>query len=276
MSAIQLSLNILLLNLLLWQIQTMAYAMDTPAPHTEDSAHEPVMRTYARLGYQIDVFGEKLSAPQTDFGEITAGGVVYHEPRIGGMYRIRTGDFKNTFVFMDYTFLSQPVVNQRTGEMFGRYTHFLDAGLGYFFKLMKDRIELAPYLGMSSQFNHNDRSLADPSIYYHVNQNRVAFGLGSQLAVRFDETLPFPLFLFVNLAAYPLTPVFTDSSTAIFPSSMSIFHFGFSWYGRFLPYMGGEIGFRQQFHLGGSDNSNFTASWSEFFATMRFEPDIFW
>lgn len=269
-------LTALLLSLICLDTQAQEEPrVPSPAAPIEEEPHEPVMRTYGRLGYQIDLFGEKLSLPNTDLNEITAGGVVYHEPRIGGMYRVKQGDLKNGFVFMDYTFLSQPVKNQRTGDFFGRYTHFLDAGIGYFFKLMKDRIELGPYLGMSSQFNHNDRAITDKSIYYHVNQNRVAFGLGSQLAVRFDDTLPFPLFLFINLAAYPLTPVFTDSSTAVFPGNMSIFHLSFSWYGRFLPYLGGELGFRQQFHLGSNASSSFTASWSEFFATVRFEPEIF-
>lgn len=244
-------------------------------PVSAEESHEPVMRTYGRIGYQIDLFGEKLTLPSTELGEITAGGVVYHEPRIGGMYRFKEGTLKNAYVFMDYTFLSQPVKNQRTGDQFGRYTHFLDAGVGYFFKLLKDRIELAPYLGMSAQFNHNDKTIDDKSVYYHVNQNRLGFGLGTQLAVRFDDTLPFPLFLFVNLAAYPFTPVLTDSTTANFPSNMSIFHLGLSWYGRFLPYLGGEVGFRQQFHLGSGGSANFSASWSEFFATVRFEPEIF-
>ena len=242
---------------------------------SDPDTHEPVMRTYLRSGYQIDLFGERLTLPETDLGEITAGGVVYHEPRIGGMYRFRQGPLKDGFIFMDYTFLSQPVTNQRTGELFGRYTHFLDAGLGWFFKLMQNRIEIAPYLGMSSQFNHNDRPIEDNSIYYHVNQTRMAFGLGSQLAVRFDDTLPFPLFLFINLAAYPLTPVYTDSTSAAFPERMSIFHAGFSWYGRFLPYLGAELGFRQQLHFGSGNNSSFSASWSEFFAALRFEPEVF-
>jgi hypothetical protein len=249
-------------------------ALVAPLEPPPEATHDPVMKTYVRLGYQIDLFGEKLTLPNTELGEITAGGVVYHEPRIGGMYRFKQGALKNAYVFMDYTFLSQPVKNQRTGDQFGRFTHFLDAGIGYFFPLMKDRIELAPYLGMSAQFNHNDKTIDDKSVYYHVNQNRLGFGLGTQLAVRFDDALPFPLFLFVNLAAYPFTPVLTDSTTASFPSNMSIFHLGFSWYGRFLPYLGAEAGFRQQFHLGSGGSADFSASWSEFFATVRFEPEI--
>ncbi|MGV3525310.1 MAG: hypothetical protein ACO1RX_13850 [Candidatus Sericytochromatia bacterium] len=241
-----------------------------------DGVHQPVLNTFVRLGYQIDLFGEKLTLPNTDLQEINAGGVVYHAPRFGGMYRLgpAAGSLENAFVFGDYTYLSQPVLNQRTNDSFNRSTHFLDLGLGYFFKLVEDRIELAPYLGMSAQLNLNDRNPSDDSIYYHNNQNRLGFGLGSQFAVRFDDTLPFPLFLFLNGAVYPLTPVQTTASNAVFPSNLTVVHLTGSFYGRFLPYLGGELGFRQQFHFGSNERSSFNASWSEFFAMIRFEPEI--
>lgn len=243
-----------------------------------DGVHQPVMKTYVRLGYQIDVFGETLTLPDSDLQEIKAGGVVYHAPRIGGMYRLgkNTDIFEHSFIFGDYTFLSQPVMDQRTEVNFTRSTHFLDAGIGRFIQLMEDRIEIGPYLGMSSQLNFNDRD-ANPdedSIYYHANQNRLGFGVGSLFSVRFDDTLPFPLFFFANAGVFPFTPVQTDPAAAIFPENLTVMHFTGSFYGRFLPYLGGEIGFRQQFHVGGSDRSNFSAAWSEFFAMVRFEPEI--
>ena len=255
---------------------TAVLERDDKSTNLGDGIHQSVMNTYLRLGYQIDIFGEQLKLPGTAVEEITAGGVVYHEPRIGGMYRISSGDFKNAFVFSDYTFLSQPVDNQRTNEKYTRSTHFLDAGLGYFFQLVEDRIEIAPYLGFSAQLNHNDKTPTDQSIYYHSGQSRLGFGLGSQLAVRFDDTLPFPLFLFLNAAVYPLTPVLTDSQDAVFPENLTVLHFNGSFYGRFLPYLGGEIGYRQQFHFGANERSSFNAAWGEFFATIRFEPEILW
>lgn len=239
-----------------------------------DGIHQPVMKSYIRLGYQLDIFGEQLSLPGTELQQITAGGVVYHEPRIGGMYRIREGQLKNAYIFGDYTFLSQPVSDQRSGEKFTRWTHFLDGGVGYFFKLMEDRIEIAPFLGVSSQLNFNDQDPEDKSVYYHVSQSRLGFGLGTQLAVRFDDTLPFPLFLFLNAAVYPLTPVFTDSSEAVFPENLTVIHANGSFYGRFLPYLGAEVGYRQQFHFGSRDDASFNAAWGEFFATLRFEPEV--
>lgn len=242
----------------------------------QDGIHQPVMKSYGRLGYQIDVFGERLRLPGTEIEEITAGGVVFHAPRVGAMYRIAEGPLKHSYVFADYTFLSQPVQNERTGENFARSTHFLDAGLGYFFELVEDRIELAPFLGMSAQFNLNDVNLSDQNVYYHGNQTRMGFGLGTQLAVRFDDTLPFPLFLFVNAAAYPFTPVTTEAADAEFPDNLTILHFNGSFYGRFLPYLGAELGYRQQFHFGSSANSQFDAAWGEFFLMFRFEPEILW
>ncbi|MBF2054226.1 MAG: hypothetical protein IGS03_12315 [Candidatus Sericytochromatia bacterium] len=235
-----------------------------------DGFHQSVMKTFVRLGYQIDLFGEQLRLPNTEIEEITAGGVVYHAPRIGGMYRLSEGPLKDAYIFSDYTFLSQPVKNQLTGDTFTRSTHFLDAGIGYFYPLVEDRIEIAPYIGMSAQFNLNDRQPEDDSIYYHRDQSRVGFGLGSQFAARFDDALPFPLFLFMNAAIYPLTPVISDAQNAVFPDNLTVLHFTGSFYGRFLPYLGGEVGFRQQFHLG----NNFNASWSEFFAMVRFEPEV--
>ncbi|PKL75588.1 MAG: hypothetical protein CVV27_14600 [Candidatus Melainabacteria bacterium HGW-Melainabacteria-1] len=259
----------------------------SPAPETiqmdrdtrtnlSDGRHQPVMKSYVRLGYQIDLFSEKLVLPGTELDTITAGGVVYHEPRVGGMVRLGdyAGSLEHAFLFTDYTFTAQPVTNQRTNEKYNRSTHFLDLGLGYFFQLVEDRIEIAPYLGMSAQFNLNDRNLDDQSVYYHANQNRLGFGLGGLFAVRFDDTLPFPLFLFLNLAAYPLTPVSTAATTASFPDNLTIVHLGGSFYGRFLPYLGGELGFRQQFHFGGDSQAQFSAAWSEFFAMIRFEPEV--
>lgn len=241
-----------------------------------DGIHQPVMKSYGRLGYQIDVFGERLRLPGTEIEEITAGGVLFHNPRIGGMYRMPSGPLKDAYVYMDYTFMSQPVFNQRTEENFTRSTHFLDAGVGYFFKLVEDRVELAPFLGMSSQFNLNDINLENQNIYYHANQSRLGFGLGAQLAVRFDDTLPFPLFLFINAAAYPFTPVITDAVEAEFPENLTVLHFNGSFYGRFLPYLGAEAGYRQQFHFGSSAQSQFDAAWGEFFLLFRFEPEILW
>lgn len=243
-----------------------------------DGFHQPVMKTYIRLGYQIDLFGETLNLPGNDLEAIKAGGVVYHAPRVGGMYRLGKGTdvLQNSFIFGDYTFLSQPVQDQRTEVDFTRSTHFLDAGLGYFIPLMEDRIEIGPYVGMSAQLNFNDRDANpdDDSVYYHANQNRFGFGLGSLFSVRFDDTLPFPLFFFANAGVFPFTPVQTDPAAAIFPDNLTVMHFTGSFYGRFLPYLGGEIGFRQQFHVGGNDRSSFNASWSEFFAMVRFEPEI--
>ncbi len=243
-----------------------------------DGVHQPVMKTNAHLGYQINLVSEKLQVPNSPLKEITAGGVVYHAPRIGGMYRLgeSAGSLANGFVFGDYTFLSQPVMDERIQEDYTRSTHFVDAGLGYFFKVIEDRIEIAPYLGMSAQFNLNDRNPAPESnnIYYHANQSRVGFGLGSILAVRFDDTLPFPLFLFVNAGVFPLTPVFADAADTQFPDNLTVLHLTGSFYGRFLPYLGGEVGIRQQFHFGSSPSSNFNGSWTEFFAMIRFEPEI--
>lgn len=241
-----------------------------------DGIHQPVMKTYGRIGYQIDLFGETLTLPNTALDKITAGGVIYHQPRIGGMYRVGAsgGALQNAFLLADYTYSLQPVTNQRTNEKFNRSTHFLDFGLGYFFQLVEDRIEIAPYLGMSAQLNVNDRNLSDDSIYYHGSQNRLGFGLGGLLSVRFDDTLPFPLFLFLNLAAYPFTPVSSSAANAAFPGNLTIVHLGGSFYGRFLPYLGGEVGIRQQFHFGSDTRSQFNASWTEFFLMMRFEPEI--
>lgn len=262
-----------------------AFAQSSPPADTTDTTtnlsdgvHQPVMKTYIRMGYQIDLFSESLKLPNTELGEITAGGVVYHAPRVGGMYRIGElgGTLENAFIFADYTFLSQPVKDERVETEFTRSTHFLDAGMGYFFQLVEDRIEIAPYLGMSSQLNFNDRD-PDPqtdTIYYHDNQNRLGFGLGSLFAVRFDDTLPFPLFLFLNAGVFPLTPVQSQAPNSAFPDNLTVLQFTGSFYGRFLPYLGGELGFRQQLHFGSSERSNFNASWSEFFALIRFEPEI--
>lgn len=249
---------------------------DDTTTNLTDGFHQPVMKTYGRLGYQIDLFGEKLNLPGTALDTISAGGVVYHQPRIGGMYRLNASAdiFENAFVFSDYTFMSQPVSDQKTLEKYNRSTHFVDAGLGYFIKLVEDRIELGPYLGMSAQFNLNDRQPTGQGVYYHSNQNRLGFGLGTLYAMRFDDTLPFPLFLFLNAAVYPLTPVQTASPDAVFPTNLTILHFTGSFYGRFLPYLGGELGFRQQYHFGSDTRSQFSASWSEFFAMIRFEPEI--
>lgn len=265
-----------------------ALAQNEPAPEAPkpsatdtttnigDGIHQAVMKSYGRIGYQIDLFSEKLTLPNTSLESITAGGVIFHQPRIGGMYRVGSygGPLEHAFLFMDYTYSLQPVTNQRTSEKFTRSTHFLDLGLGYFFQLVEDRIELAPYLGMSSQFNVNDRNPSDDTIYYHGAQNRMGFGLGGLLAVRFDDTLPFPLFLFMNLAAYPFTPVSSSSTNAAFPNNLTIVHATGSFYGRFLPYLGGEVGIRQQFHFGSDARSQFNASWTEFFLMMRFEPEI--
>lgn len=243
-----------------------------------DGVHQPVMKTYIRLGYQIDLFSETLAVPNSDLEEIKAGGVVYHAPRVGGMYRLGKGTdiLENSFIFGDYTFLSQPVQDQRTEVDFTRSTHFLDAGVGHFIKLLEDRIEVGPYVGMSAQLNFNDRDAnpEDESIYYHANQNRLGFGLGSLFSARFDDTLPFPLFFFANAGVFPFTPVQSSTPGAIFPDNLTVVHFTGSFYGRFLPYLGGEIGFRQQFHVGANDRSNFNAAWSEFFAMIRFEPEI--
>lgn len=243
-----------------------------------DGIHQPVMKTYIRLGYQIDLFSETLGVPDSDLKEIKAGGVVYHAPRLGGMYRLGKGaDFlENSFIFGDYTFLSQPVKDQRTEVDFTRSTHFLDAGLGHFIKLLEDRIEIGPYIGMSAQLNFNDRDAnpEDESVYYHANQNRLGFGLGSLFSARFDDTLPFPLFFFANAGVFPFTPVQSSTPEAIFPDNLTVVHLTGSFYGRFLPYLGGEIGFRQQFHVGANDRSSFNAAWSEFFAMIRFEPEI--
>lgn len=252
-------------------------AQDGQDLHTNlsDGIHQPVMRSYVRLGYQIELFGEKLVLPDSTLDTIEAGGVIYHEPRFGGMYRFgpTAGVLDNAFVFADYTYAHQPVNDTRAGDSFVRNTHFLDAGLGYFFKLVEDRIELAPYLGMSAQFNFNDRSLADDTVYYRASQNRLGFGLGGLFATRFDDTLPFPLFLFVNLGLFPLTPV-SSSPNATFPPNLTVIHLTGSFYGRFLPYLGGEVGIRQQIQLGGeSGKSDFSAYWTEFFLMLRFEPE---
>lgn len=254
----------------------LAQTATNTTTNLNDGVHIPVTNSYIRAGYQIDLFGEKLTIPNNSLDTISAGGVVYHEPRIGGMWRLGSyaGPLENSFIFSDYTFTSQPVTNQRTNEKFNRSTHFLDVGLGYFFKLVEDRIELAPYLGMSAQFNLNDKLPDQQDVYYHANQNRLGFGLGALYSMRFDDTLPFPLFLYLNAALYPLTPVQSSSSTAIFPTNLTIFHLTGSFYGRFLPYLGGELGVRQQFHFGSDTRSQFSASWTEFFALIRFEPEI--
>lgn len=258
----------------------LAQAQDSTDTKTDlnDGVHQPVMKTNLHLGYQIDLVSEKLQVPNSPLKEITAGGVVYHAPRIGGMYRLgeSAGSLANSFIFGDYTFLSQPVMDERIQADYTRSTHFVDAGLGYFFKIVEDRVEIAPYLGMSAQFNLNDRD-PDPksnNIYYHANQSRIGFGLGSLLAVRFDDRLPFPLFLFVNAGIFPLTPVFADAADTSFPENLTVLHLTGSFYGRFLPYLGGELGIRQQFHFGSSPNSSFNGSWTEFFAMLRFEPEI--
>ncbi|MEZ0370090.1 MAG: hypothetical protein ACAI44_13465 [Candidatus Sericytochromatia bacterium] len=249
-------------------------ATDTTTNLT-DGVHQPVMKSYVRLGYQIDLVGEKLALPGTALDTITAGGVIYHEPRLGGMFRLGpyAGSLENAFLFADYTFASQPVNDTRAGDKFNRSTHFLDLGLGYFFKLVEDRVEIAPYLGMSSQLNFNDRTLSDDSVYYRAAQNRLGFGLGGLFATRFDDALPFPLFLFLNLGVFPLTPV-TSSPNATFPANLTVLHLSGSFYGRFLPYLGAELGIRQQFHFGGDAKAQFSASWTEFFLLARFEPEI--
>ncbi len=259
-------------------IQAHAQNADDTTTNILDGNHQPVMKTYIRLGYQIDLFNESLTIPNSELEEIRAGGVVYHAPRIGGMYRLGKGTdiLESSFVFGDYTFLSQPVQDQRTDVTFNRSTHFLDAGAGYFIKLLEDRIELGPYVGMSAQLNFNDRdpNPDEDSIYYHATQNRLGFGLGSLFSMRFDDTLPFPLFFFANAGVFPLTPVQSDAAGAIFPENLTVMHFTGSFYGRFLPYLGGELGFRQQLHFGSDTRSSFNASWSEFFAMIRFEPEI--
>jgi len=274
MKAVLLSLCLLLIN----ASTALAQNQDDTSTNLSDGIHQPVMKTNGHLGYQIYLVSEKLAVPDSPLKEITAGGVVYHAPRIGGMYRLgkSTGSLENSFVFGDYTFLSQPVMDERIQQDYTRSTHFVDAGLGYFFKIVEDRVEIAPYLGMSAQFNLNNRD-PDPdtnNIYYHANQSRVGFGLGSILAVRFDDTLPFPLFLFVNAGVFPLTPVIADAADTQFPENLTVMHLTGSFYGRFLPYLGGELGIRQQFHFGSSPSSNFTGSWTEFFAMIRFEPEI--
>lgn len=242
----------------------------------QDGIHQPVMKSYVRLGYQIDLFGEKLTLPNNTLDTIEAGGVIFHEPRVGGMYRVGPygGALQNAFIFADYTYAHQPVNDKRAGDSFVRNTHFLDVGLGYFFKLVEDRIEIAPYLGMSSQLNFNDRTLSDDSVYYRASQNRLGFGLGGLFATRFDDTLPFPLFLFLNAGVFPLTPV-SSSPNATFPPNLTVIHLSGSFYGRFLPYLGGELGIRQQIQLGGeTGKSDFSAYWTEFFAMLRFEPEV--
>lgn len=241
-----------------------------------DGKHQAVMKSYFRVGYQIDLFGEKLVLPGSVLDTITAGGVIFHEPRVGGMIRLGpyAGSLEHAFLFADYTYAHQPVTDTRAGDKFTRATHFLDIGLGYFFQLVEDRIELAPYLGMSSQLNFNDRSLSDDTVYYRAAQNRLGFGLGGLFAVRFDDTLPFPLFMFLNLALYPLTPVTASSTNAAFPGNLTVVHFSGSFYGRFLPFLGGELGIRQQLHFGSDAKAQFSAWWTEFFALIRFEPEV--
>ena len=178
----------LLLLAALWQVSVPVFAQDIDIKDLktdlQDGIHKPVMKSYGRLGYQIDVFGERLRLPGTEIEEITAGGVVFHAPRVGGMYRITEGPLKHTYVFADYTFLSQPVDNVRTGDTFTRSTHFMDAGVGYFFKLVEDRVELAPFLGMSAQFNLND---SNPNFSIAFTSSLVF-----PLTLKFSRTNSFP------------------------------------------------------------------------------------
>jgi hypothetical protein len=239
-----------------------------------ETPHQPVMTHQVYLGYQINLFSETLKdlqPPTTGVArDVKAEGLLYHGLRAGGQTRAY-----DVLLFGEYTFLNQPVTNRINSEQFNRATHFIDAGLGYIFPLVKDRIEIAPYLGLNGQFYANDKTQTNTSIYYHVGQSRLAFGAGARYTMRFDDTLPFPLFLNANLGFYPLSTVTTADSNALFVPGASVIQFGASFYGRFLPYLGAELGFRQQFQNGGTSAASFGASWTDFFLNMKLEPEVF-